>query len=178
MTTEISRYKALLEVADTKFAEIREQFQRLQTQRDELLAEVETRQEEVVGLESDLAMARLVSAETQLTLGDLMGNASDAVLKPEEEEDLEGVRQKAQKYPKLKAIAFELKDLLAKRSSLLEKSTKETKRLKLIIAENERRAKGFSEELERLRQQIIVKNGVIKNLKTLARNSSVDVGTL
>ncbi|KAM7534420.1 hypothetical protein Aperf_G00000106991 [Anoplocephala perfoliata] len=116
MNTEVGRYETLPEMADAKYAEIWEQFQRLQTEHDELLAETKTREREVVGLESDVAMAPPVSVEPQLSFGGLVGSAPDAALKPEEGgEDLETVRQKAQKYSKLKEMALELKNRLVKR---------------------------------------------------------------
>lgn len=145
------------------------------------MEEIEVKDVRVVSLEADLESVRMTAAETQVELDTLRRQVMDAekvtaaaatntttVAGDGNDEMDEAMREKARKYPELKAIAFDLKARLAKRAELLEASMKETKRLKRIVMEDERRAKGFLEELERLRQQILVKNAIIKKLEKLA----------
>ncbi|VDK20782.1 unnamed protein product [Taenia asiatica] len=158
-----------------------DQCQHLLAHQEELMEEIEAKDIRVVSLEADLESVRMTAAETQVELDTLRRQLMDAekvttvaatntttVAGDGNGEMDETMREKARKYPELKAIAFDLKARLAKRAELLEASTKETRRLKRIVMEDERRAKGFLEELERLRQQILVKNALIKKLEKLA----------
>ncbi|KAL5963497.1 hypothetical protein TSMEX_008746 [Taenia solium] len=158
-----------------------DQCQHLLAHQEELMEEIEAKDIRVVSLEADLESVRMTAAETQVELDTLRRQLMDAekvttvaatntttVAGDGNGEMDETMREKARKYPELKAIAFDLKARLAKRAELLEVSTKETRRLKRIVMEDERRAKGFLEELERLRQQILVKNALIKKLEKLA----------
>ncbi|VDM32245.1 unnamed protein product [Hydatigera taeniaeformis] len=158
-----------------------DQCQHLLVHQEELMVEIDTKDVRIVSLEADLESVRMTAAETQVELDTLRRQLMDAekitaavatntttVADDDSGEMDEIMREKARKYPELKAIAFDLKARLAKRAELLEASTKETKRLKRIVMDDERRAKGFLEELERLRQQILVKNALIKKLEKLA----------
>nr|CDS29931.1 Uveal autoantigen with coiled coil domains [Hymenolepis microstoma] len=164
------KYKSLLEVADSRFAEMVEQCQLLLTERDNLREELKACTEEKLMLQSDLEMARIVSANAQINLGAFLED--DPICG--EKEDLEEIRQKARKYPQLKALAFSLKAKLEKRSTSLHGANKENVRLKVILGENEKRVQGFIQELERLRQQILVKNKVIKKLESAVRETNVE----
>nr|CDS23845.1 Uveal autoantigen with coiled coil domains [Echinococcus granulosus] len=175
------KYSTLLELAESKLATAEDQCQDLLAHQEELMAEVEAKDVRVVSLEADLESVRMTAAETQVALDALRRRVMDAekittaaatntttVADDANGELDETMREKARKYPELKAIAFDLKARLGKRAELLESSMKETRRLKRIVMDNERRAKGFLEELERLRQQILMKNAMIKKLETLA----------
>uniref|UniRef100_A0A0R3TYD0 DUF5741 domain-containing protein n=1 Tax=Rodentolepis nana TaxID=102285 RepID=A0A0R3TYD0_RODNA len=164
------KYKSLLEVADSRFAEMAEQYQLLVTERDNLKADLAACKEEKLTLQSDLEMARIVSANAQMNLGAFLEDAPVCG----EKEDLGVIRQKARKYPQLKALAFSLKSKLEKRSTSLHGANKENARLKVILGENEKRVQGFIQELERLRQQILVKNQVIKKLESAVRESNIE----
>ncbi|CDS36945.1 Uveal autoantigen with coiled coil domains [Echinococcus multilocularis] len=174
------KYSTLLELAESKLATAEDQCQDLLAHQEELMAEIEAKDVRVVSLEADLESVRMTAAETQVALDTLRRRVMDAekittaaatnttVADDANGELDETMREKARKYPELKAIAFDLKARLGKRAELLESSMKETRRLKRIVMDNERRAKGFLEELERLRQQILMKNAMIKKLETLA----------
>ncbi|KAL5103787.1 hypothetical protein TcWFU_009573 [Taenia crassiceps] len=181
MEAMTQKYSTLLEVAESKLANAEDQCQHLLAHQEELMEEIEAKDVRVVSLEADLESVRMTAAETQVELDTLRRQFMNAekvtaaaatntttVADDGNGEVDETMREKARKYPELKAIAFDLKARLAKRAELLEASTKETRRLKRIVMEDERRAKGFLEELERLRQQILVKNALIKKLEKLA----------
>ena len=153
------------------------QCQHLMARQTELEAEVEGKAAAIVGLEADLKAVRMTAAETQVAFDKLTrriiddegekstGEAGTSTSRVEE--DLEVMRARSRKYPELKAIAFELKERLVRRAELLSASMRETRRLKRLVVENERRARGFLEELERMRQQILAKNATIKKLETV-----------
>lgn len=147
-----------------------EQCQLLQVERDNLREDLAACKEEKLMLQSDLAMARLISANAQINLGAFLEDGPTGG----EKEDLEAIRQKARKYPQLKALAFSLKAKLEKRSNSLHGTNKENARLKMIVGDNEKRVQGFIQELERLRQQILVKNKVIKKLESVVRESNIE----
>ncbi|KAM3188364.1 hypothetical protein ACTXT7_000338 [Hymenolepis weldensis] len=164
------KYESLLEVAKSRCAEMAEQCQRLQAERDNLCDDLETSKEEKLMLQTDLTMARMVSADAQINLAAYLEDGPVG-----DKEDLEAVRQKARKYPQLKALAFSLKDKLERRAGLLRDSTKENTRLKMIVSDHEKRVKELVNELERLREQILVKNEAIKKLENLVRLSAADL---
>uniref|UniRef100_A0A5K3FWN2 DUF5741 domain-containing protein n=1 Tax=Mesocestoides corti TaxID=53468 RepID=A0A5K3FWN2_MESCO len=80
-----------------------------------------------------------------------------------------GLEEKARNYPELSVAVLDLGSRLHKRAELLESSTNEKRRLRRIVHEDERCAKVFLEELERLRRQMVEKNGAIKKLEVVAR---------
>lgn len=163
------KYESLLEVAKSRCAEMAEQCQRLQAERDNLCDDLETSKEEKLMLQTDLTMARMVSADAQINLAVYLEDGPIG-----DKEDLEAIRQKARKYPQLKALAFSLKDKLERRAGLLHDSTKENTRLKMIVSDHEKRVKELVNELERLREQILVKNEAIKKLENLVRLSATE----
>ncbi|VUZ49651.1 unnamed protein product [Hymenolepis diminuta] len=164
------KYESLLEVAKSRCAEMAEQCQRLQAERDNLCDDLEMSKEEKLMLQTDLTMARMVSADAQINLAVYLEDGPIG-----DKEDLEAIRQKARKYPQLKALAFSLKDKLERRAGLLHDSTKENTRLKMIVSDHEKRVKELVNELERLREQILVKNEAIKKLENLVRLSATDL---
>uniref|UniRef100_A0A5K3G1V2 DUF5741 domain-containing protein n=1 Tax=Mesocestoides corti TaxID=53468 RepID=A0A5K3G1V2_MESCO len=175
-----AKYAALLEAAESRHVAAAERCERLVAREAELVDEMEAKDVKILGLESDLVAVRMTAAETQVELESL----NRRMVEREEAEGAEEGRntrrssasemeEKARKYPELKAIAFDLKSRLRKRAELLESSMKENRRLRRIVHENERRAKGFLEELERLRRQIVEKKGAIKKLEAVARSLPV-----
>uniref|UniRef100_A0A5K3FWC5 DUF5741 domain-containing protein n=1 Tax=Mesocestoides corti TaxID=53468 RepID=A0A5K3FWC5_MESCO len=168
---------ALLEVAESRLAAAEERRERLVAREVELLDEMEAKDVKILVLENNLQAVLMTAAETQVELESLSRRMVEL------EEAAEGrnsrrssasdMEEKARKYSELKAVAFKLKSRLHKRTELLESSMKENRHLRRIAHENERRAKGFLEELERLRRQIVKKNAVIKKLMAVVRSLPV-----
>ena len=162
------------------------QCQNLMLREAELVAEVESKEAQAVSLEAEIASVRMTAAETQVALdrltrrimeiekteatdvGGTVTRGTNTSMMGGVEVAMEEMRTRARKYPELKAIAFKLKDRLERRAELLEKSMNETQRLKRMVLEDERRAKGFLDELERMRKQILAKNAIIKKLEMVA----------
>ena len=162
------------------------QCQNLMLREAELVAEVESKEAQAVSLEAEIASVRMTAAETQVALdrltrrimeiekteatdvGGTVTRGTNTSMMGGVEVAMEEMRTRARKYPELKAIAFKLKDRLERRAELLEKSMNETQRLKRMVLEDERRAKGFLDELERMRKQILAKNAIIKKLEKVA----------
>ena len=162
------------------------QCQNLMLREAELVAEVESKEAQAVSLEAEIASVRMTAAETQVAFdrltrrimeiekaeetngGGTVTRGTNTSMMGGDEEEMEEMRTRARKYPELKVIAFELKERLERRAELLEKSMRETRRLKRMVLEDERRAKGFLEELERMRKQILAKNAIIKKLEMVA----------
>uniref|UniRef100_A0A0R3TYW3 DUF5741 domain-containing protein n=1 Tax=Rodentolepis nana TaxID=102285 RepID=A0A0R3TYW3_RODNA len=167
------KYESLLEVAKSRYTEMAEQCERLQTERDNLCEDLQISKEEKLMLQTDLTMARMVSADAQINLGAYLEEGPLG----NEKEDLEGIRQKARKYPELKSLAFTFKNKADRSAALLHDFTKENTRLKMIVSDHEKRVKELANELERLREQILVKNEVIKKLENLVRLSATDPPT-
>nr|CDS29933.1 hypothetical protein HmN_000258700 [Hymenolepis microstoma] len=163
------KYESLLEVAKSRYTEMAEQCERLQTERDNLCEDLQMSKEEKLMLQTDLTMARMVSADAQINLGAYLEDGPTG-----DKEDLEAIRQKARKYPELKSLAFTLKDKVDRSAGLIHDFTKENTRLKMIVSDHEKRVKELANELERLREQILVKNEVIRKLESLVRLSATD----
>lgn len=165
------KYESLLEVTKNRCAEITEQCRRLEAERDCLREDLQASKEENLILQSDLTRTRMASPDAQLNLAayleeSLQGSNNKA------DDDLEALRQKAEKYPKLKAAAISLKERLDKQCSLLRDSKKENSRLKMIVSDHERKVRELVNELEGLRKQILAKNEVISKLEVFIRHSA------
>ncbi|VDD78198.1 unnamed protein product [Mesocestoides corti] len=123
-----------------------------------------TAEERSERLEGDLAAVRMTVAEAQRKEAKRAEEGRNSWRSP-----ALGLEEKARNYPELSVAVLDLGSRLHKRAELLESSTNEKRRLRRIVHEDERCAKVFLEELERLRRQMVEKNGAIKKLEVVAR---------
>ena len=157
----------------------------LAAQQVELEIVAEARASAIERLRIDLKALRMTAAETQVAFDKLTrhiiegegsstreaGTSTSRVNEEVEVEDvdLEVMQARSRKYPELKAMALELKEQLVRKAESLAMSLQERSRLKRLVVENEARASGLLEELERMRQQILEKNAAIQRFEAVAR---------
>ncbi|VDD77306.1 unnamed protein product [Mesocestoides corti] len=169
-----AKYAALLEVAESRHVAAKERCERLVAREVELVDEMEAKDVKILGQKSDLEAMRVTAAETQVKLRSLNRRMMEWEKgRNSRRSSASDMKEKARKYPELKAIVFKLKSRLRKRAELLKSIMKENRCLRRIVHENERPAKGFLEKLERLRRRIVEKRGAIKKLEAVVRSLPV-----
>ncbi|VDP18056.1 unnamed protein product [Echinostoma caproni] len=110
------------------------------------------------------AQLELINAQTSPVVMSATGDEMDAVatLRPA---SVELNQTRIRKYGELKAVAFEIKEKLVRRTDKLESALTEVARLRSVIQQDKEHASRILEEVEDLRKQAIRKNKRIHALE-------------
>uniref|UniRef100_A0A0X3PDN4 Uncharacterized protein n=1 Tax=Schistocephalus solidus TaxID=70667 RepID=A0A0X3PDN4_SCHSO len=163
----VERYAAILDIANSKQASVEAQCEALAEREQQLIQELADKDAIIADLEAHMTEIQAAADAAEAAAQEA------AAARPEEEDALgEGTLsaeadRRVRQYPELRAIAIDLKEKLVRRTRRLETTLHEVRRLRAIIKEDETRAKNILSQTERLREQVLQKNHIIRQLEAL-----------